>query len=462
MPVKKSNALPVSKGDVVEVEIVDLSHDGEGVGFAEGFTLFVPETAPGDLAAVKVITVQKSYARALPVSIIRLSPYRTTPACKHFHECGGCQLQHIQYNHQLRLKQKRVIDALQRLGGLEVQVQPIIGMPYPWNYRNKAQVPLAFEHDRVVAGFYEKRSHRVVNIEECPIQHPGSNQVINETRATLQELQIPIYDEKNHKGIVRHILSRVSFSTGELLLTIITNGEKILHIAQLVERIGSSIENLVGIVQNVNIRPGNTILGTNNIRLWGRPYLVEKLGGLTFQISSQSFFQVNPAQAEVLYDRVLAFAGLTGREMIFDLYCGTGAIALYLAGKAGRVIGVDNVLKAVEDARVNASINRINNSEFYSGRAEEVVPDLLKKGYHPDVIVVDPPRKGCEVKLLETMVTAAPERIIYVSCNPATLARDLRFLVEKGYTLMKIQPVDMFPHTSHVECVVLMTRVESK
>ncbi len=458
----KVNAPPVSKGDLVEVEIVDLSHDGEGIGHTVGFTLFVPETVPGDLAEARIISVQKTYARALPVSIIRSSSYRTEPRCNHFHQCGGCQLQHLKYPHQLRLKQKRVSDAIRRLGGLEAPVRPIVGMANPWSYRNKAQVPIAREGDRVVAGFYEKRSHRVVNIESCPIQHAGGNRVIDETRAALQALQIPVYDETNHRGLIRHILSRISFSTGEVLVTIITNGEKLPHTALLVERLCSRIENLVGIVQNINTRRGNVVLGNRNLTLWGRPYLVEKLGDLSFHVSPHSFFQVNPLQTGVLYDRVLAFAGLTGSETVFDLYCGAGAIALYLARKADRVVGVESVVQAVEDARANTSLNRIGNAEFYHGRAEEIVPDLLQKGVRADVIVVDPPRKGCDTELLKTISEAAPERIVYVSCNPATLARDLKILSADSYVTVEVQPVDMFPHTSHVECVVLMSRVEKQ
>jgi len=457
---KKAGAPPLRRGETVEVEITDLSHDGEGVGRVGGFTLFVPQTAPGDLVEARVISVQKTYARGLPLAVKRYSRLRVEPACRHFARCGGCRLQHLQYEAQLRLKQERVREVLRRLGQVEAPVLPVIGMADPWGYRNKAQVPVAAENGRLVAGFFEPRSHRVVDMDSCPIQHPAGNRVVQAAREALEELHIAPYDEKTHRGAVRHILSRASFSTGEVLLTLVTAQEKLPHAARLVEKLRTSLPGLVGIVQNINTGRGNTILGDREVTLWGRPYLVEALGGLTFHVSSRSFFQVNPKQTEVLYDKVLAYTGLTGTETVFDLYCGTGTIALYLARKTKTVIGVESAREAVRDARSNAKLNRINNALFFEGRAEEVVPRLLEEGYRADIIVVDPPRKGCEPSLLQTIIAAAPRRLVYVSCNPATLARDLQILEKSGYRTVEVQPVDMFPHTSHVECVTLMSKVE--
>ncbi len=455
---KKAGAPPLRLGEAVEVEITDLSHDGEGVGRVSGFTLFVPQTAPGDLVEARIISVQKTYGRGLPLAVKRYSRLRVEPACRHFGRCGGCRLQHLQYEAQLRLKQERVAEVLRRLGQVEAPVLPVIGMADPWGCRNKAQVPVAMENGRLVAGFFEPRSHRVVDMDFCPIQHPAGNRAVQAAREALEELYITPYDEKTHRGAVRHILSRVSFTTGEVLLTLVTAQQKLPRAARLVEKLRAGIPGLVGIVQNINTSRGNTVLGDREKLLWGRPYLVETLGGLTFHVSSRSFFQVNPAQTEVLYEKVLAYAGLTGKETVFDLYCGTGTIALYLARKAKTVIGVESVREAVRDARANAKLNRISSALFFEGRAEEVVPSLLEEGHRPDVIVVDPPRKGCEPSLLQTIIAAAPRRLVYVSCNPATLARDLQILEKGGYRTVEVQPVDMFPHTSHVETIARIQR----
>lgn len=451
---------PVAVNDKLRLAITGLSHDGEGVGAVDGFTVFVPVTAPGDLAEVQVVSVRKNYARALPLSIVEHAQYRTAASCELYPQCGGCRLQHIEYNEQLRWKQSVVREALRRIGGQDVPVLPVLGMEEPWRYRNKAQVPVAKEDGRVAAGFFEKGSHRVVDLDECDIQHPACNKAVDAARSALQQLQIPVYDETSGLGAVRHILVRVSFASGKVLLTLVTAGRELPQAGRLVEMLLKRIENLAGIVQNVNPNPGNVILGRDNITLWGQPWLVEELGDLCFRISPHSFFQVNTLQAEVLYAKVLEYAGLTGKETVFDLYCGTGSIALYLSRKAARVVGVEELGAAVEDARFNADANGIDNAEFFAGRAEDLVPELLGKGYRADVVVLDPPRKGCAPSLLETVVRAKPERIVYVSCNPATLARDLKLLAEKGCRTAEVQPVDMFPHTSHVETVVLITRVD--
>jgi len=452
--------LPFTKGDTIELSIESLNHEGEGVGRFHGFTVFVPGAMPLEKVTVKVISLQKNYARALLQSIAVASPQRVIPVCEQYAQCGGCQLQHIDYLTQLQLKQKTVEDAMQRIAGLAIPVLPALGMDDPWYYRNKAQVPVGQQNNRIVAGFYEKRSHNIVDLKCCYIQHPANDAVVHTVRDILQALGITAYREKEHQGLVRHILARTSFATGETLVVIVTNGRDLPKKTQLSNALREAIPNLCGIVQNVNVRRGNTILGKEEILLWGRPWLRESLEEMEFHISPRSFFQVNTSQAGRLYKKALQYAALSGKETVFDLYCGIGTISLYLARTAAKVIGVESVAAAVADARNNAALNGITNSTFYVGAAEMVVPLLYKEGYRADVVVVDPPRKGCEQTLLETIIKMSPQRIVYISCNPATLARDIKFLAANGFSPTEAQPVDMFPHTCHVETVVLITRVK--
>lgn len=337
-------------------------------------------------------------------------------------------------------------------------VLPVLGMADPWGYRNKAQVPVSLAEGKALAGFYKKRSHTIVDIDTCPVQAPANEEVFRAARIAIEKGKIPVYDEGSHSGILRHVVARVSMASGEVLIVLVTNGPVFPGKDLFVKSLTTQVKNLVGIVQNVNSRRGNSIFGREDITLWGRPYIEEKLGDLVFRVSPQSFFQVNTLQMEVLYDKVKEYTQLSGKETIFDLYCGTGTIALYLSPFARRVVGVESVGAAVEDARQNARLNGITNAEFFLGRAEDVVPKLMKDSHKADVVVVDPPRGGCEPALLETISAMKPERVVYVSCNPATLARDLKYLVEAGYSIAEVQPVDMFPHTSHVETVVLLER----
>ncbi|MBT9172018.1 MAG: 23S rRNA (uracil-C(5))-methyltransferase RlmCD [Syntrophomonadaceae bacterium] len=454
------NSSPVSRGQLIELNIYDLNNKGEGVGRYHGFTVFVPGTAAGDQVTASVLSVQKTYARALLHSVLHASDCRVTPPCVHHGACGGCQLQHLAYNEQLGLKRRLVATALQRLAGLDLAVQPVLGMADPWRYRNKAQIPVGSANGAVVTGFYAPRSHRIISMDSCLLQHPANDRAILAVREALQALAIPIYDETSHTGLVRHIMVRTSFTTGKTLLVLATNGRQLPESKQLVKMLSVSLGNLAGIVQNINTRRGNVILGNEEQLLCGLPYLEEKLGGLTFRVSSRSFLQVNTLQAEVLYAKVREYAALTGRETVFDLYCGAGTIGLYLSRQAKKVVGVEAISSAVTDARANAQINNIANTEFLQAQAEELVPKLLAGGYRAGVVVIDPPRKGCDAKLLATLTEMRPRRLIYVSCDPATLARDLRYLTNHGFAVREVQPVDMFPHTSHVETVVLMSRVE--
>ncbi len=363
------------------------------------------------------------------------------------------------YARQLSHKQQLVSDALVRLGKFEAAregaplVKPIMGMEEPWRYRNKAQIPVARSRGRIVMGFFERRSHRIVDARACLIQHGANDEVMNAVREALSTLSLAPYDEHTRSGTVRHILARTSHASSETLVAIITNGRRLPRRRELLEMLRARLPGLVGVVQNINETPGNRILGHHEVTLWGRSYLNESLAGLRFRVSPRSFFQVNPVQTTALYEVACSLAGLSGTETVFDLYSGIGTIALFMSRRAGRVVGVETVGAAVDDAVANAALNGIENTEFHRGAAEDVVPGLLRQGVAPQVVVLDPPRKGCAQELLALIAAIKTRRVVYISCNPATLARDLRFLSERGYKLEAVQPVDMFPHTKHVECV---------
>ncbi len=451
------NKPPVSPGQTIELEITDLNHAGEGVGRVGDFAVFVPLTAPGDKVRAKVISMQKSYARALLESILAPSPGRVEVPCSHFEHCGGCRLQHLEYGEQLRLKRELVAQNLRRLGGLEINVLPVLGMAEPWHYRNKAQFPLGMKGKELQVGFFRRGTHQIVNLQNCPIQHHLIDETFKIARDLLGELGVSIYDEKTHRGLLRHLVIRASHSAEQALVILVTNGSDFPQGRIFAEALSSRVAALAGVVQNINTRRGNVVFGIENKTLWGNPYLIEKLDGISYLVSPGSFFQINSPQAEVLFRQVEKYAALTGSETVFDLYCGTGTIALYLSRKAEKVVGIESFSPAVDDARKNARLNEITNAEFFAGPAEELFPRFLEQGYSPDVVIVDPPRKGCTEKLLSAITGAKPRRFIYVSCNPSTLARDLRYLQEKGYTASEAQPVDMFPHTNHVETICLLT-----
>jgi len=448
---------PVQTGQKVELTITGYSHSGEGVGKYEGFTLFVPFAVLGERVLAQVEAVKKNHGRARMVEVIRPSPERSAPPCGVFGKCGGCQLQHVSYAEQLRMKERQVRDSFFRIGRMEeVMIHPVIGMDHPWGYRNKAQVPFGMEGGKVVAGFYAPKSHRIVDTDACLIQHPLNDRVIRKVKQLARRLKTPIYDERNHCGILRHVMVRTGFHTGECMVVLVTNGENLPRRQQWVEELRREIPGLKSVVQNVNPRRTNVILGPENRLLWGRKVIYDRIGDVVFAISPNSFFQVNPVQTKVLYDQVAKYAALTGVETVIDAYCGIGTIALYLARRAKRVYGVDVVGAAIRDAKQNAALNGMGHVTFEEGAAEEVMPRWHREGIRPDVIVLDPPRKGCDPALLETAASMKPGRIVYVSCNPATLARDAKYLSELGYRVREVQPVDMFPQTGHVECCALL------
>ncbi|HWR06120.1 23S rRNA (uracil(1939)-C(5))-methyltransferase RlmD [Sporomusa sp.] len=455
--VNKVSTVPVARGQSYTIEITGLGHSGEGVGRYQDFTVFVPHALPGETVAAVITTVKKTYAVGRLVTVRTPSPHRITPECVVYNQCGGCQLQHVNYEEQLQSKRQQLVDAVTRIGKLpEVVVHPVLGADSPWYYRNKMQFPVGQKNGKLVLGCYAQGSHDIVDIDNCLIQHQANNDIAREVRSVISKLGIEPYDEHTGQGIIRHVLGRVGTATGEVMVVLVTATDRLPQHEELIERLKSSITGLVSIVQNVNSRRTNIIMGNKTVTLWGRDTITDKLGEFSFAISARSFFQVNTAQAEVLYQQAVRYAGLSGTETVIDAYCGTGTITLFLARQAAQVYGIEIVEPAIIDARKNAINNNVANVEFIVGDTIDIMPRLFKQGIRPDVIVVDPPRAGCEQQVLETFVRMEPKRIVYVSCNPASLARDLAILDGLGYVVQEIQPVDMFPMTFHVESVAMI------
>ena len=453
--------VPVAKNRDYEMKIDNLGMNGEGIGRIKGFTMFVPGALPGEKIRIKAVKVGKRYGYGKLLEVIEPSNQRVKPKCSYAGKCGGCQLQHMSYSLQLDFKRQLVEDACKRIGGLEdVHIYNTIGMEKPWNYRNKVQLPVGTAHNRLTIGFYAPRSHNIIDMNTCDIQHSINDNIIKAVRKYMDEYNIMPYDEIPHKGIVRHVVSRIGFRSGEIMVIIVTNGDVLPHKDKLIEDLKRNIPNIVSIVQNINSKKTNVILGEKNILLWGKDHIVDYIGELKFKISPLSFFQVNPIQTAVLYNKALEYAGLTGNEGVIDAYCGIGTISLFMAEKAKKVYGIEIVPQAIKDAKINAMENNIENVEFIQGQAEVIIPNMIEEGLKVDVAVVDPPRKGCDPRLLDALIHAQPNRIVYVSCNPATLARDLKYLTDGEYKVQEVQPVDMFPQTNHVELVALMSRVD--
>ena len=453
----------MKKDDIIELTIEDLGIDGEGIGKADGMALFVKDAVVGDRIRAKIMKMKKNYgyARLLEVlEVLEPSPVRCTPRCEFARQCGGCQLQAMTYEAQLDFKAKKVWNHLTRIGGLtDLAVPEIIGMEDPWRYRNKAQFPFGTDKEgNVVTGFYAARSHNIIPCTECWLGVEENREILEKILAHLKKFRIPAYDEKTGKGLLRHVLIRKGFTTGEVMVCLILNGKIMPKMEQLVESL-REIPGMTSITINVNTKNTNVIMGTEMISVWGQDYITDYIGNIKYQISPLSFYQVNPVQTRKLYETALEYAGLKGNETVWDLYCGIGTISLFLAQKAGKVYGVEIVPEAIADAKINAKLNGITNAEFFVGKAEEVLPEKYKnEGIYADVIVVDPPRKGCDPAALETMVKMQPERIVYVSCDSATLARDVKWLGEHGYEVKKVKACDMFPGTVHVETVCLLSR----
>ena len=464
--------MEITKGQEFSLEIDDMGTDGEGIGHKEGYTLFVKDALVGDIVRVKVIKAKKKFGYGRLLEVIKPSPWRVEPACDCARQCGGCQIQHCSYEKQLAWKEKKVRDCLQRIGGFEeIPMEPIMGMDEPYHYRNKAQYPVGYDKEgNPVAGFYAGRTHSIIPNTDCAIQHPCNHMILETILAFMKQYDIPAYEEKKHTGLVRHILTRVGKYTGEVMVCLIINGNKLPHQDKLVEMLKKATDEettykIKSICLNINKDKTNRILGEKVVPIYGQTYIEDRIGDITYRISPLSFYQVNPEQTQKLYGTALEYADLKGNEVVWDLYCGIGTISLFLAQKAAKVCGVEIVPQAIEDARENADRNGFTNTEFFVGAAEDVVPEQYEQSggsLRADVVTLDPPRKGCDEKLLRTVVRMEPKRIVYVSCDPATLARDLKYLCGEGYELKRVRACDMFGHSSHVETVVLLSQLKQK
>ena len=469
----------MQKNEIVKVKIEDIGVGGEGIGKVDGYTLFIKDAIIGDVVEAKVMKAKKNYGYARLMNVLTPSKDRVEePVCPMARKCGGCQIQEMKYPAQLAFKESKVRGNLERIGEvpgelLDEIMHPVVGMDeegmQPFRYRNKAQFPIGTDKDgRVTVGFYAGRTHSIIGNTDCVLGVEVNEEILNCILDFMEEFEIPAYDEVKHKGLVRHVLLRYGFKTDEIMVCLVINGKTIPHCHDLVGRL-RQIPGMTSITLSSNTAKTNVIMGDTIRLLWGQEFITDYIGEIKYQISPLSFYQVNPVQTEKLYGLALDYAGLTGNETVWDLYCGIGTISLFLAKKAKQVYGVEIVPQAIDDARNNAKINDITNAEFYVGKAEEVLPEYYKEyekthngeTAHADVIVVDPPRKGCEESLLQTIVDMQPEKVVYVSCDSATLARDVKFLRANGYELKDVTPVDQFPHTVHVEVVCCLHRVNS-
>lgn len=466
------------KNDSIETEITDMSHDGEGIGKVDGYPFFIKDAVIGDRIRAKVIKVRKNYGYARVEEILKPSDWRTEPVCKRYRQCGGCQIQAMDYQKQLVFKEKKVHDQLIRIGGfpedlVEETKEPVVGMEHPFRYRNKAQYPVGQNRDgEPVTGFYAGRTHSIIESTECYLGAEENQTILKAVLSYMKENHVSAYDEESHKGLIRHILIRKGFSSGELMVCLVINSRKQLPFQDRLIRLLKGIPGMTSISLSHNLEKTNVIMGKEITTIWGNDRIQDTIHvrdtlhdfaltdqEITFSISPLSFYQVNPVQTEKLYSLALSYAALTGRETVWDLYCGIGTISLFLSAKAKQVYGVEIIPQAIEDARKNAEKNQISNAEFFVGKAEEVLPQKYEQeGIFADVIVVDPPRKGCDEACLDTMLKMKPDRIVYVSCDSATLSRDLKILCEGGYELKKWRAVDQFPMTVHVETVCLLSR----
>lgn len=461
----------MDKNQEFTVLIEDMNEEGAGVGRLDGYIWFIKDTVIGDLVQAKAMKMKKSYGFARLEKVLKPSHSRVTAPCPVARRCGGCQLQSMEYEQQLRLKEQKILNNLVRIGKFqpeEIKMQPIMGMEEPWRYRNKAQFPIGKNKEgKIIAGFYAGHTHDIIETEDCLLGAEENKDILQIIKAFMAENGVEPYDEKEHKGTVRHVLIRKGFKTGEIMVCLVLNGRKLSgehnrdgsrtiqkHLVEMLCR----VKGMASISYSVNMDRTNVVMGKEIVNLYGPGYINDFIGDVQYQISPLSFYQVNPSQTEKLYRTALEYAGLTGKETVWDLYCGIGTISLFLAKKAKMVYGVEIVPQAIQDARRNAVLNGIENVEFFVGKAEEVLPRQYEKNQtHADVIVVDPPRKGCDRICLDTILQMAPERVVYVSCDSATLARDLRYLADGGYEVVKGRGCDMFPMGGHVEVVIMMT-----
>lgn len=452
------------KNDTIVIKIDDMGTDGEGIGKVEGFTFFIKDALIGDEIEAKVMKVKKHYGYARLEKVLTPSPFRIEPVCRFHRQCGGCQLQALSYEKQLEFKQKKVRNNLIRLGDftpelVDAVMEPIVGMENPYHYRNKAQFPIGKDKEgNPIAGFYAGRTHSIIANTDCALGVAENQEILEIILAFMRKYQVQPYDEVSGKGLLRHVLIRKGFASGELMVCLVINGRGLPEAEALVSEL-THIPNMTSVSYSINREKTNVIMGKEIVLLWGRETIRDSIGDIMFSISPLSFYQVNPVQTKKLYGLAVEYAALTGKETVWDLYCGIGTISLFMSQAAKRVYGVEIIPQAIEDARENARQNHITNAEFFVGKAEEVLPEkYASEGIYADVIVVDPPRKGCDERCLDTMLQMQPERIVYVSCDSATLARDLKILCAGGYELKRVRAVDQFPMTGHVETVCLLAK----
>lgn len=449
------------KNQVYTVEIQSVTNEGMGIAKIDGFVIFVKDAAKGDICDILVLKVNKNIAYAKIQKMITLSKDRKASECKFYERCGGCNFWHINYQAECQVKKDLIQNNLKKIGGLDIKLKEFIPSEAVKNYRNKAQFPLKLSKEgQVEIGFYKKRSHDVIDIDDCIIQDEVNKEVISFFRNYIDKEKLTIYDEMTNKGLIRHIFTRIGRKTNQLMIVIVINGYKIPDEEMLKKELLSKFGNLVSIVLNFNFDNTNVILGEKSRVLYNQEYIEDYIGDKVFKISYRSFFQVNPEQTKKLYDKALEYVSLTGNETLIDLYCGVGTISIYMADKAKKVIGVEIIEDAIKDAKENARLNNADNCEFYCGDAKDLASKLKKEGITADVILVDPPRKGLEESLINTIAEISPKRVVYISCDSATLARDLKIFCQSGFEVSKVCGVDMFPRTGHVETVVLMSRVE--
>lgn len=446
----------LKKNDQITVEIERFGSEC-GIAHLGGMTLFVLGALPGEKVIARVQKVEKKYAFLKTLEVLSAHPQRTVPPCPYYEKCGGCAAQHMEYSLSLQMKREKVQDALSRIGGLSIDVPMPLGMAAPFHYRNKTALPVGEKDGKVQMGFYAPRSHRIVDIDRCLISKEESNQVLQTVRSWMEKFRISPYNEATHKGLVRHVMSRVS-KQGDVMAVLVVTAPTLPHSRELIAMLRAQLEGLKSVYLNVNRRNDNVILGLENHLLYGDERMQDTLLGLTFSVSPLSFFQVNPLQTEVLYQTALDFADLKGHETVADLYCGAGTISLLLAKKAKQVIGIEIVPPAIEDAKENARVNGIENAQFHAAAAEDLLPKLVQQGLKPGVVMLDPPRKGCEEAVLEAICTCAPKKVVYISCDVATQARDAKYLTAHGYTAVRCQSVDMFCLTGHIENVLLFVK----
>ncbi len=445
----------MNKNDILSGQVIDYTHEGSGVIKFDGYPVFVPNTVKGEHVTFKLIKKSKGFGIGKLLSIDEESPDRVVPPCRYYYQCGGCNIQHLAYDAQLNMKEEQVKNLVRKMTKLDIPVRPIIGMKHPWRYRNKSQLPVKRE-EQIVTGFYKPRSHDIVPIEECIIQKEGHDDIMNELRRLLNELNVSIYDERRHTGNLRHIIIRSGTAINETMIVLVTKNKRLEQADVIAQHMMAKFPYIVSVRQNINPDRTNVIMGRQSTTIRGKDEIQDQLKELKFEISDMSFYQINHEQTEKLYQQALDYAELNDSQNVIDSYCGVGTIGLFMASHAERVYGVEIVQKAVMDAKKNAALNGLTNTHFEAGKAEDIIINWQQQGVKPHVVMIDPPRKGCDSVFIDTLKELKPDRIVYVSCNPSTLMRDIQSLSDL-YHIEEITPVDMFPQTTHVEAVCKMT-----